>query len=317
MGEKIRRRIHITGWDELTSSLNALECLAACYDGNREKITEWLENLAPDENKGIYMMDMYAWLVKIRCYVQMGKNMAAYVLVQQLIILLRQGRRYRDLCECHILLAIIYEKENEKERMLEALSKALELGRRYQYIRLFADEGECMARMLRTYQKETGTVKFHSSNIFKKLRVQNRMSAVDRGHEIGPLQEGKSKTEEIAAYGTALETGTTGDCTYTVYDYDEDGNGDRLVISGSGKVGTYSAQDSCAPWMAKYRTTLKEIIIEYGVTNIGGCIITIVRIFPAGWKRIRSMRLWRRGISGFGLGIPNFLLQTIRLPMEN
>lgn len=140
MGEKIRRRIHITGWDELTSSLNALECLAACYDGNREKITEWLENLAPDENNGIYMMDMYAWLVKIRCYVQMGKNMAAYVLVQQLIILLRQGRRYRNLCECHILLAIIYEKENEKERMLEALSKALELGRRYQYIRLFADE---------------------------------------------------------------------------------------------------------------------------------------------------------------------------------
>ncbi len=34
--EKIRERIHKTGWEELTSSLNALECLAACYDGRRE-----------------------------------------------------------------------------------------------------------------------------------------------------------------------------------------------------------------------------------------------------------------------------------------
>lgn len=72
--EKIRNRIHETGWEELTSSLNALECLAACYDGQQETIIEWLEKTAPDENGDIYMMDMFAWLVKVRCYLQTGKT---------------------------------------------------------------------------------------------------------------------------------------------------------------------------------------------------------------------------------------------------
>lgn len=247
--EKIRERIHETGWEELTSSLNALACLAACYDGRQEEVTQWLEHTAPDENKDIYMMDMYAYLVKIRCYLQMGKYMVAHVLVKQLITLLIPGKRHMDLCECYMLSAIIYYKAGEKGRMCEELDKSLELARRYHYIRLLADEGSCMVQMLSIYQQErgadgftdtimdlagevgrhfpnylkspaeyyeplttmeknvfrlmaqgmsndeiadrlgkkTGTVKFHSNNIFRKLQVQNRQQAVNRGREIGLL----------------------------------------------------------------------------------------------------------------------------------
>ena len=35
--------------------------------------------------------------------------------------------------------------------------------------------------------KKTGTIKFHSNNIFRKLRVQNRQQAVNRGRKIGVL----------------------------------------------------------------------------------------------------------------------------------
>lgn len=247
--EKIRNRIHETGWEELTSSLNALACLAACYDGQQEAIVEWLEHDAPDENGDIYMMDMFAWLVKVRCYLQVGKNMAAYVLVRQLITLLEPGKRYMDLCECHMLLAIICHKADDRERMCEELETALTLAKRYRYIRLLADEGICMVQMLSVYQREkgadaftgqimelagsvsryfphylrapaeyyepltateqkvlrlmalgmsndeiaeklgrkTGTVKFHSNSIFRKLRVPNRQQAVSRGEAIGLL----------------------------------------------------------------------------------------------------------------------------------
>lgn len=70
------------------------------------------------------MMDMFAWLVKVRCYLQVGKNMAAYVLVRQLIPLLEPGKRYMDLCECHMLLAIIHHKagDREREQILSQLS---------------------------------------------------------------------------------------------------------------------------------------------------------------------------------------------------
>lgn len=60
--EKIRKRIQVTGWDELTSSLDAIECLGACYDGRLQDVERWLDDIAPDENKGIFMMDMYGWL---------------------------------------------------------------------------------------------------------------------------------------------------------------------------------------------------------------------------------------------------------------
>lgn len=247
--DKIRERIQKTGWDELTSSLNALECLAACYDGRQSEVEEWLENTAPDENKDIYMMDMFAYLVKIRCYIQMGKYMVAHVLVKQLITLLTQGNRHMDLCECYILSAIICLKANDRQHLLEELEKALTIARKYGYIRLFADEGNCMVQMLSIYQqdrgtdeftyklmklatevgkyfpdylkspaeyfepltatekvvlrlmaqglsnseiadrmgKKTGTVKFHSNNIFHKLQVRNRQQAVNRGKEINLL----------------------------------------------------------------------------------------------------------------------------------
>lgn len=247
--EKIRDRIHKTGWEELTSSLNALECLAACYDGRNEEVEEWLEKVAPDENKYIYMMDMYAYLIKLRCYIQTGKYMAAHVLVKQLITLLTQGKRHMDLCECYMLSAIIFYKADDKKHLCEELEKSLELAKKYKYIRLLADEGKCMVQMLSIYQRErgaddftnqimelaaevgmrfpnylkspaeyfealtptektvlrlmaqgmsndeianktgkkTGTVKFHSNNIFRKLKVQNRQQAVNRGRDINLL----------------------------------------------------------------------------------------------------------------------------------
>ena len=244
--EKIRDRIQETGWEELTSSLNAMECLAACYDGRQDKVEQWLTETAPDENKDLFMMDMYAYLIKVRCYLQTGKYMVAHVLVKQLITLLTPGKRHMDLCACYMLSAIICLKANDKKHLLEELEKCLALARKYRYIRLLADEGTCMVQLLLVYQQErgsdefttqvmalasevaryfpnylkspaeyfepltatektvlrlmaqgfsndeiadrmgkkTGTVKFHSSNIFRKLQVQNRQQAVNRGREI-------------------------------------------------------------------------------------------------------------------------------------
>ena len=160
LGEKIRDRIQETGREELTASLNALECLAACYDGQQEAVAQWLENTAPDENRDIYMMDMFAWLTKVRCYLQVGKNMAAYVLVRQLITLLEPGKRHMDLCECHMLLAAVYYKSGDKDRMCRELETALALAKKYRYIRLLADEGACMMQMLFIYQREWGADDF-------------------------------------------------------------------------------------------------------------------------------------------------------------
>ncbi len=247
--EKIRERIKRTGWEELTSSLNALGAWAACYDGKQEIVEEWLHTNAPDENKELYMMDMYAYLVKIRCYLLIGKYMLALILAKQLIHILEKGQRFMDLCECYMLSAFACCKAGSMDDMCDELEKALRIAKKYNYIRLLADEGAYMVRMLVAYQKKRGadtftdeililagevgkrlpnymkspdeyyepltatekkilqfmaqglsyqeiaektdkkigTVKFHSSGIFKKLQVRNRQQAVNRAGESGLL----------------------------------------------------------------------------------------------------------------------------------
>lgn len=223
-----------------------------------ERIEAWLEYQAPDENKELYMMDMYAYLIKIRCYLLNGKHMMAIVLAKRLINLIEPVNRYMDLCECYMLSAMACYKAKDNKRLCEELQKALDLAKQYGYYRLLADEGACMVEMLKIYHKEAGadsftenvldlagsvashfpdylkspgehygaltereaevlrlmargmsndmiaeeldkkvgTVKFHTANIFKKLKVQNRQQAVERGYEIGFIGLEKGGTDE-------------------------------------------------------------------------------------------------------------------------
>lgn len=247
--KKIRRRVQDAGWEEVESSLNALEAWSACYDGNREVVEEWLGQSAPDEQEQMCMTEVYAYLVKIRCYLFAGKYMVAFVLASKLIHVLKDGSRYMDLCECYMLSAIACYKAGAMDDMCTELEQSLAIARKYRYVRLLADEGVYMVRMLSVYHKrygadgfteqimnaakelarklpeymqsardiyepltvtekqvlqllaqgltyhemaerlgkKEGSIKFHSSGIFKKLQVKNRQQAVNRAVEIGLL----------------------------------------------------------------------------------------------------------------------------------
>ena len=247
--KKIRERVQDAGWEEVESSLNALEAWAACYDGNKETVNKWLAEEAPDEQGQMCMTEMYAYLVKIRCYLFTGKYMVAFVLAQKLLHILQEGRRWMDICECYMLSAIACYKAGAMEDMCMELQQMLFLAQKYGYVRLLADEGIYMVRMLSVYRKnhqadafteqilnaaqevarklpdymqapqqvyepltptekqvlqllaqgltyqeiaeklgkKEGSIKFHSSGIFKKLKVKNRQQAVNRAVEIGLL----------------------------------------------------------------------------------------------------------------------------------
>ena len=234
------------GWEELMNSLKALTAWAACYDGNMDVVQEWMTGSAPDETKPIYMMDVYAYLVKIRCYLFAGKHMLALVLAKRMLHILEKCNRYMDICECHMMIAIACYKADSMDDMCGELEQALLLAKRYHYIRLLADEGAYMEKMLRVYcekkgaddftdqilelsmdvakrlpdymkspeeyavvltptekkvlklmvdglsyeqigeklNKKVGTVKYHTSGIYRKLGVKNRQQAVKRAAQI-------------------------------------------------------------------------------------------------------------------------------------
>lgn len=205
--EKVRRRIQSTGWEELTSSLNAMEARAACYEGRQDVVQEWLTRNAPDENGELYMMDMYAYLIKIRCYLMMGKYMMAHVLAKQLIHLLKPANRYMDLCECYMLSAFACYKAGSEEDMCGELEKALYLAKRYKYIRLLADEGNCMVRVLSIYWEKHGEDDFTRKIMVVAREVGKRfpdyMKSQDEYYE--PLTPTEKQILQLLAQGLSYE----------------------------------------------------------------------------------------------------------------
>lgn len=151
-------------------------------------------------------MDMFAWLVKVRCYLQTGKSMAAYVLVRQLISLLESGKRPMDLCECHMLLAVICHRSGAQGHMCEDLETALVLAKKHRYIRLLADEGICMVRMLSVYQRGKGADASHG-RVYYDRETSSDCSLIPHVHGTEELTAWQQTDSLPSASGSYYLTG--------------------------------------------------------------------------------------------------------------
>jgi len=155
--EKIRKRILENNYEELVSSLRAAECMQLCYSADIEGIKEWLKEDAPNENEEIFMMDMFSYFTKMRCYLQLGDYMLTIILAKRLLEMLSRAQRPHDDCECHILLAIASYMAGDKENAVYEMENAFEIANSYNYVRLFADEGQIMVELLKLYKAKTKT----------------------------------------------------------------------------------------------------------------------------------------------------------------
>lgn len=243
-------------YEEMEASIRALKSLFACYEGKQDKIEEWLQNYAPDEDTELFTMDIYAYFVKMRCYLQTGRYMLTSLLSRRLIELLKKSYRPHDTCECYILSAMACYKAGDKSNALADFKKALEIGINAGYSRIFSDEGQMMLNLIELYRedkkkqpegeasfderelrriktaaleiarrfpayltamqdmydaltktervvlillaeglsndeiatrlnKKCGSIKFHTSGIYKKLKVDNRQQAVNIARDLG------------------------------------------------------------------------------------------------------------------------------------
>lgn len=172
--DKINTRIRETGYEELMASLEALSCLYNCYLGRNDEVEEWLKNKAPNENKEIFMMDMFSYLVKMRCYLQTGQYMLTLILGKKLLELLKPSFRPHDLCECHMLIAMACLRGGDEKHAMQEFTQALMIAKEHHYIRLLADEGQLMLDLIRLYiaksSREEGGADKSSIKEIKQIR---------------------------------------------------------------------------------------------------------------------------------------------------
>lgn len=254
--EKVFGKIRDKHFEEMERSLRALRCLFDCYEGRQEKIEEWLENYAPNENLEIFTMDIYSYFVKMRCYLQTGRYMMTSLLSKRFIEILGQSYRPHDLCECYLMSAMACYKAGDNKNAIRDLEKALKIGIPLGYRRVFSDEGQMMVNLIQLYRdnkkkeeqnldktydkelrkikaealiiarrfpsyleavqdmyneltkteravlellaeglsndeiaseldKKSGSIKFHTSGIYRKLKVENRQQAINVARSLG------------------------------------------------------------------------------------------------------------------------------------
>ncbi|MCR5620580.1 MAG: LuxR C-terminal-related transcriptional regulator [Treponema sp.] len=158
--KNIRRFAKETGELEFSANINAAEAYTFLYSGNHEALDGWLASDAPDELEDFNMLDLYRYMVKIRCYIVKSKPMAVQALAERLRPLLEEGMRYMDLCELDLLLAICFFRADEKQHAFHTLESVIRTAKRRGYYRLVADEGAALLPLLVEYIKERGETPF-------------------------------------------------------------------------------------------------------------------------------------------------------------
>lgn len=212
--KNIRRFTKKEGELEFSLNIEAAHILFSLYEGRTDLAIKWLSKGAPDEFGDFNMLDLYRYMVKIRCYI-ITKNYAAVIaLGAKLQPLLEEGRRHMDNCELSILSAIAFYRAGKKDTAFEYLEKALKLVKRRNYFRMIADEGEAIMPVLVDYanSKNLTTSAFlmnliemtRDMSIYHPLYLKDQLATKDffTPMEIDVLrllEQGKSK-EQIGGY---------------------------------------------------------------------------------------------------------------------
>ena len=210
--KNMRKLAGEAGNAEFSYNIDAAEILFALYDGKLSFVYDWLETNAPDEFSDFNMLDLYRYFIKMKCYIAIKQYASVIALTEKLRPLLERGRRHIDLCHLDLMLALCLFASKKKELACEALSRALKIARKYQYLRLIADEGEPMLHLLVYYIKNKGENPFLMKivEMTRNMAIRHPLymkSVTEGGETFTPmevdilllLEQGKSK-DEISEY---------------------------------------------------------------------------------------------------------------------
>jgi LuxR family maltose regulon positive regulatory protein len=154
--KEIRSLVKNTGNAEFSYNIEATGVLFALYEGKNSRAAEWLKSDAPDEYEDFNMLDLFRYMIKMRCYILTKKYNSVIALAEKLRPLLEKGKRFMDLCEMDLLLAMSLYLSGNKEKAFEVFKRALKLVSMYRYYRAIADEGSVMLSLLLDYVKAYG-----------------------------------------------------------------------------------------------------------------------------------------------------------------
>lgn len=156
MIDNLKAELMGVGSEEFIPNVLALEAWTNLYEGKYELVNKWLREDAPDEYNDFFVMDIFAYMIKMRVYLIQEKFLPIIALANRLLPMLEQTKRYQDACEIYMILALTTQAMGNKEEATDYTKKMLILAQKYQYIRLISDEGERVRKLLLSFKDSCG-----------------------------------------------------------------------------------------------------------------------------------------------------------------
>lgn len=168
--------------EQLIANYEALVVWCALYDDDWKVIDEWMENKAPNEFGKIVLEDALACFVKARVYYFQGKYYSLITLLQFLEPVLKEKNRIMQLCELYMLMAMALYADHHKKEAFEYLERIIADCTQRDFVRLLADEGEPMYRMINEYLEKYEPKDDKQIKFLKRVKKASKSMALEFPH---------------------------------------------------------------------------------------------------------------------------------------
>ena len=163
---RFRQRVEVEGSDYLIPNVDAMRCRLALMEDSLYA-ANWFA--AQPSGDGIWLLpDVYRILTKVRCHIRREEYHTALLTLGHLLDRFSQVHRPLDTMEVLILTAICRFRMGGGD-WATYLGRAQSLGKRYGYVKVFAQEGAALMPLLEAYSPEDTGSAYWSSVIRETL----------------------------------------------------------------------------------------------------------------------------------------------------
>lgn len=228
--QKLGDLLEERGAAHLLPNFRALRIRFDIHRGRLDAVEEWMAGSQVDALKDCCLSNAYELMSRAKALIALGRCREAVTLLERLMLVFRADIRPLDTIECLVDSAIACEVLGSRNLALDKLEEALLLAAPFRYIRVVADGGQVVVRLLGQLMKEnrrTGSLPAHylqsvletAKNyalLFPLLYDQDRAApkAADYVPDITPtelqvlqlLAAGKSNNQIREQLGVKLQT---------------------------------------------------------------------------------------------------------------
>lgn len=156
--------------------------------GNKEVLIDWIEKNNINIIENFNMLDKYKYITLARAYIAIEKYTEALIILERIYEYANEyGRRIYKI-ECFILKSICFYRQDKIKEAIKNINEAILLAYRFNYIRLFADEGLVVYDILNMYSKD--------KEINKKIKKSKYLkNIIDESKKYGEMYPNKYKLQ--------------------------------------------------------------------------------------------------------------------------